>query len=321
MNTFALASPWLLGLLAALVPWDGTELLNRMTASSLQRRDLLGERRVAQAYGPRERQRADVYLPPDSLARPHGGWPLVVFFYGGSWRSGERADYAFVGRSLASRGVAVVVADYRLYPEALYPDFIEDSARAVAWAWGQATGWQVDRARVFVMGHSAGAYNAAMVALDARWLQPHGLAPAQLAGFIGLAGPYNFLPLRVASLEPIFGHPHPPADSQPVVHASASAPPSWLFTAASDAFVHPVLNTDSLAFRLRSVGARVETRSLPRTSHVTLVAALASPLNWLSPVLDEVSSVVLGAPGLEREPEPEVARAGAGAGAAWLAPE
>lgn len=317
MNTYAFASPVLLGLLAALVPWDSTELLNRMTAASLERKDLLGERLVAQAYGPLERQRADVYLPPASLARPSGGWPLVVFFYGGSWRSGERADYAFVGRSLASRGMAVVVADYRLYPEALYPDFIEDSARAVAWAWGQAQSWQVDRRRVFVMGHSAGAYNAAMVALDARWLRPHGLAPSQLAGFIGLAGPYNFLPLRVASLEPIFGHPHTPADSQPVVHASASAPPSWLFTAASDAFVHPVLNTDSLAFRLRSVGARVETRSLPRTSHVTLVAAMASPLNWLSPVLDEVSSVVRGGP--ERAPEPE--QAPEGTGSAWLAQE
>ena len=76
------------------------------------------------------------------------------------------------------------------------------------------------------MGHSAGAYNASMVALDPRWLAHHGLQPAALAGFIGLAGPYNFLPLRVDALKPVFGFPDTPADSQPVLHASASAPPN-----------------------------------------------------------------------------------------------
>lgn len=299
MNTYALATPFVLGLLAVAVPLDSTSLLNGLTDWTLRRQGLLGERLESQAYGAHERQRADVYLPPGNLQAPAGGWPMVVFFYGGSWRSGERSDYAFVGRSLAARGTVVVVADYRLHPEVRYPEFVEDSAHAVAWAWQQAGTWQVNRRRVFVMGHSAGAYNAAMVALDPRWLGQHGLQPSILAGFIGLAGPYNFLPLRVDSLKPVFGFPGTPADSQPVLHAHASAPPSWLFTAAADSFVSPTLNTDSLAFRLRSVGAQVETRSMPRTSHITLVAALAAPLRWLSPVLDEVSGIVVGEPQTE----------------------
>ena len=294
MNSYALATPLVLGLLAVAVPLDSTALLNKLTDWTLRRQGLLGERVAAQPYGTAVRQQADVYFPPDTLDKPAGGWPMVVFFYGGSWRSGERGDYAFVGRSLAARGVVVVVADYRLYPEVRYPEFIEDSAQAVAWAWHRAGEWGVNRRRVFVMGHSAGAYNASMVALDARWLAPHGLQPSVLAGFIGLAGPYNFLPLRVDSLKPVFGYPQTPADSQPVVHASASAPPSWLFTAAADSFVSPTLNTDSLAFRLRSVGASVETRTMPRTSHVTLVASMAAPIGWLSPVLDEVSGIVVG---------------------------
>ena len=296
MNTYALATPFVLDLLAVAVPLDFTSLLNSATDWTLRRHGLMGEHLSAQAYGSHDRQRADVYLPPERLQAPAGGWPMVVFFYGGSWRSGERADYAFVGRSLAARGMVVVVADYRLHPEVRYPEFIEDSAQAVAWAWQQAGEWQVNRRRVFVMGHSAGAYNAAMVALDARWLAQHQLQPSVLAGFIGLAGPYNFLPLRVDSLKPVFGFPHTPADSQPVLHAHASAPPSWLFTAAADSFVSPTLNTDSLAYRLRSVGAQVETRTMPRTSHITLVAALASPMRWLSPVLDEVSGIVVGEP-------------------------
>ncbi len=296
MNTYALATPFVLGLLAVAVPLDSTNLLNGLTDWTLRRQGLMGDRLVAQAYGSHDRQRADVYLPPERLQAPAGGWPMVVFFYGGSWRSGERGDYAFVGRSLAARGMVVVVADYRLHPEVRYPEFIEDSAQAVAWAWQRAGDWQVNRRRVFVMGHSAGAYNAAMVALDARWLAQHQLQPSVLAGFIGLAGPYNFLPLRVDSLKPVFGFPHTPADSQPVLHAHASAPPSWLFTAAADSFVSPTLNTDSLAYRLRSVGAQVETRTMPRTSHITLVAALATPMRWLSPVLDEVSGIVVGEP-------------------------
>lgn len=296
MNTYVLATPIVLGLLAVAVPLDSTALLNQATDWTLRRQGLLGDRLAAQAYGPLGRQSADVYLPPEALQAPAGGWPMVVFFYGGSWRSGERGDYAFVGRSLAARGMVVVVADYRLYPEARYPDFVEDSAQAVAWAWQHAGEWRVNRRRIFVMGHSAGAYNASMVALDPRWLARHGLQPAALAGFIGLAGPYNFLPLRVDALKPVFGFPDTPADSQPVLHASASAPPSWLFTAASDSFVSATLNTDSLAYRLRSVGARVETRSVPRTSHITLVASLAVPMSWLSPVLDEVGGIVVGEP-------------------------
>ncbi len=299
MNTYALATPFVLGLLAVAVPLDSTNLLNGLTDWTLRRQGLMGDCLTSQAYGSHDRQRADVYLPPERLQAPAGGWPMVVFFYGGSWRSGERGDYAFVGRSLAARGMVVVVADYRLHPEVRYPEFIEDSAQAVAWAWQQAGEWQVNRRRVFVMGHSAGAYNAAMVALDARWLSRHHLQPSVLAGFIGLAGPYNFLPLRVDSLKPVFGFPQTPADSQPVLHAHASAPPSWLFTAAADSFVSPTLNTDSLAYRLRSAGAQVETRTMLRTSHITLVAALASPLRWLSPVLDEVSGIVVGEPLLE----------------------
>jgi len=296
MNTYALAAPFVLGLLAVAVPLDSTSLLNSVTEWTLRRQGLIGERLAAQAYGDHARQRADVYLPPERMQAPAGGWPMVVFFYGGSWRSGERGDYAFVGRSLAARGTVVVVADYRLHPEVRYPEFVEDSAQALAWAWQQAGAWHVNRRRVFVMGHSAGAYNAAMVALDARWLARHDLQPGLLAGFIGLAGPYNFLPLRVDSLKPVFGFPHTPTDSQPVLHAHASAPPSWLFTATSDSFVSATLNTDSLALRLRSAGAQVETRTMPRTSHVTLVAALAAPMRWLSPVLDEVTGIVAGEP-------------------------
>jgi acetyl esterase/lipase len=123
---------------------------------------------------------------PRTPASP-SGHPVVVFFYGGSWNRGERADYRFVGEALAARGVLTLVADYRLYPEVRYPDFLSDSAQALAFGLREAARLGGDPRGVFVMGHSAGAYNAAMLALDATRLAPTGHSPRELAGWIGLA--------------------------------------------------------------------------------------------------------------------------------------
>ncbi|HZV92811.1 MAG TPA: alpha/beta hydrolase, partial [Caldimonas sp.] len=141
------------------------------------------------AYGALPRQRLDVYTPVS--ASPGAGWPVVVFFYGGNWTSGQRGEYKFMGEALASRGILTIVADYRLYPEVTYPGFLEDCAKAMAWGFEHAKSLGGDPKRIFVMGHSAGAYNAAMLALDPRWL---GDARKAVRGFIGLAGPYDFLP-------------------------------------------------------------------------------------------------------------------------------
>ena len=188
-----------------------------------------------QPYGPDARQRLDVYQPNADVKNA----PLVVFFYGGSWSMGDRADYRFVGEALASQGMVCVVADYRLSPAVRYPAFVEDSAVAVRWAFDNAGRFGADPARIFVMGHSAGAYNAAMLALDERWLRAVGLSPARLAGWIGLAGPYDFLPIGDAKTQVAFNWPSTPADSQPLVHASRASPPALLLAPANDTVVVP----------------------------------------------------------------------------------
>lgn len=248
------------------------------------------------AYGPLPRQRLDVYRPTG--APPAGGWPVVVFFYGGSWNIGERAQYRFVGAALASRGVLTLVADYRLYPEVRFPDFLADSAQALAWGLAHAADHGGNPARVFVMGHSAGGYNAAMLALDARWLATTGHSPRELAGFIGLAAPYDFLPTGNPDVQPVFFHPHYPPDTQPIAFAGAAAPRSFLAAGGTDALVDPERNTVALAGKLSAAGVPVSLHRYERASHVTLLGAFGLPLRWVAPVLEDVVTFVRSAPAI-----------------------
>ena len=239
-------------------------------------------------YGSDQRNKLDVYTP---LAA-NGAAPVVVFFYGGNWTSGDRADYAFVGRSLASRGIVTVVADYRLYPAVHYPEILDDTAQAVAWAIKQVAQYGGDPHRLFVMGHSAGGYNAAMVALDGKLLAKYGMTPDALRGWIGLAGPYDFLPIENPTAKPVFFAPNTPPDSQPINHVTRSAPPALLIAAKHDNLVDPLRNTGGLASKLRANGVPVSVFYFDRGSHPTLVASIAAPLRWLAPTLDTVVDFV-----------------------------
>ena len=239
------------------------------------------------AYGPDPRQRLDVYQP--LAGDPLQVRPIVVFFYGGSWSKGERADYRFVGEALASAGAIVVVTDYRLSPGVRYPEFVQDSAAAVKWAFDHASELGGSPDNVVVMGHSAGGYNAAMVALDRRWLDAAGLArERRLAGWIGLAGPYDFLPIENRETQVAFRWPDTSADSQPIRHVTANAPRTLLLAAAKDDLVNPQRSTVGLGEKLKAAGVSVRVELYPRVNHVTLLAAMAQPLRWLAPVRAEV---------------------------------
>lgn len=240
------------------------------------------------AYGQGARFKLDIYRP----GKLTGAMPVVVFFYGGNWTTGERADYAFVGRALASRGIVVVIPDYRLYPQVSYPDFLDDSAQAVAWTAKNIARYGGDPNKLFLMGHSAGAYNAAMLALDDRWLRKQGLSAKALSGWIGLAGPYDFLPVENPTARPVFHFPNTPADSQPVNHLDGAALPALLIAASKDSLVNPVRNTGGLANRLRARGVPVKEIYYDGVSHTTLVASIAAPLRSLAPTLDAIDQFV-----------------------------
>jgi acetyl esterase/lipase len=228
------------------------------------------------AYGAGERRQLDIYTPRAAAerVRPINGWPLVVFFYGGSWNRGDRAEYRFVGEALAARGIVTVIPDYRLYPEVRYPDFLKDNAAATAWALREAARLGADPKCVFVMGHSAGGYNAAMMAVDARWLAAEGVKPRQLAGWIGLAGAYEFLPIENPEVRPVFFYPDSPLESQPIRYVSASVPRTFLGAAPVDDLINPERNTRQMATQLQSAGVPVTVQFYPRTNHVTLIGSV-----------------------------------------------
>ncbi|BCT91644.1 carboxylesterase [Lysobacter helvus] len=210
----------------------------------------------------------DVYRPAVSATAA----PVVVFFYGGEWKRGARADYRFVGQRLAQAGVVAIVADYRTYPRTTFPGFIEDGAHAVAWARANATRFGGDPARLFVAGHSAGAQIAALLGTDARYLQHVGMQPRDLAGVIGLSGPYDF---NIGpNLQPVFGTRG--ADAQPIAFVDGDEPPFLLVHGRKDRTVEAV-DSELLAARLRAHGDAVQLTMLPDGTHTTPLAAFYDP--------------------------------------------
>ncbi|WP_426043440.1 alpha/beta hydrolase [Caulobacter sp. DWR3-1-2] len=235
------------------------------------------------AYGTLERQVLDVYAPKRETAPA----PVAVFFYGGSWDSGRRQDYGWVGRALAAQGFLTIVPDYRLYPAVRYPSFIADGALAVRWAIEHARALGGDPDRLVLVGHSAGAYIAAMLALDDRYLKTAGVDPKAVKALAGLSGPYDFLPLDGPITRQTFGEARDLPATQPARYAKAGSPPAFLATGDADTTVKPG-NTVALAAGLRAKGVAVEERHYAGLNHADTVLALSKPLRGKAPVLAEM---------------------------------
>jgi acetyl esterase/lipase len=243
------------------------------------------------AFGEGPRRRMDLYAPRKPAA---DAAPLVVFWYGGAWVKGSKDDYRFVGAALAARGLVTVIPDYRLYPEVRFPDFLRDAAAAVAQAQREATRHGADPRRTVLGGHSAGAYIAAMLALQPRYLREAGVDPASIAGFFGLSGPYAVVP-DTPALKDIFDSRAQPAEYQAVAQVSASAPPALLFHGTSDSVVY-VSHSQALAQAMRAQGASVDLRIIPKRRHVDTVLALSRPGAFRIPGLAEAISDFARAP-------------------------
>jgi acetyl esterase/lipase len=271
----------LIAAVAGLSGCSGTGLLNALTPSS-------GYRSAENVLFDAEKHLyLDVYAP----AQGAGNAPVVVFFYGGRWEEGAPREYRFVGQALASRGFVAVIPDYRHYPAVKFPAFVEDAARAVRWTQDQVQRYGGDAKRIFLMGHSSGAHLAAMLALDSEFLANAGVERERVRGMVGLAGPYDFLPLTAADLRDMFGPPENYALSQPISYVDGRNPPLLLLHGEDDDSVW-VKNTRNLAAAVERAGGPVETHIYESMSHAWIVATIAAPLRSQSDVLDRVEAFV-----------------------------
>jgi len=237
---------------------------------------------IAYADGPRHK--LDVYAPEERGAPA----PVVFFIYGGGWNRGERSDYQFVGRALAARGFVTVIADYRLVPEVRYPEFLEDSASALRWVQDNIASYGGDPTRLYLAGHSAGAYNAVMLALDPSFLREYGVTIPILA-VAAISGPYDFYPFEYNEVIETFGQAPNPEGTQPINLITSDAPPMYLATGTMDPIVR-MQNTEHFAAALRERGIWVTTSYFEGFGHMETVIAMGAMWRWRMPILDEITA-------------------------------
>ena len=225
------------------------------------------------SYGSDPRLKLDVWAPRERSSEPR---PVVIFFYGGGWTSGERGDYGFVGRAFAARGFVTVIPDYRLVPNVRFPAFVEDGAAAVAWVTRNIAPLGGDPRRIFLSGHSAGAYIAAMLALDPHFLGRAGADRDSVRAAALLSGPYDFYPFTEPRGRDALGQWPRPLETQPITFATRDDPPMLLMHGTSDSVVEP-RNSKRLAAALKAAGSPAELKLYPGKSHIDTIKSL-SPL-------------------------------------------
>ena len=298
----------LIGLLILLFG-GGTRLVVAGGAKSLNLGDrLLGNgdgatlQVAGQPYGAGPRNKLNIWVPAGTKKTDR--LPVIVWLYGGGWYSGARDDYGFAGRAFAKRGFIVVIPDYRIVPEGHWPDFLEDSAAAVAWTEKHIGDYGGDAERLALSGHSAGAYNAVMIALDPQWLKAAGSDVSVIRGVAALAGPYDFAPFEKGGRADVaMGDIRPVERTQPIAFVRADAPPLWLGHGTADTVVR-VRNSERLAAAMAKAGGSAQLRTYDGLSHNDLVMALTGPLSYKGPILAEATDFLRGATAKRVAPAP-----------------
>ena len=237
------------------------------------------------AYGDTPRQKLDIYTPADARDAP-----VILFFYGGSWQFGSKNDYRFLGEALASKGYVVAVADYRVYPDVYYPDFVTDGALALRHLHAHAGRYGGSAQKLYVAGHSAGAFIAMMLGADDRFHAEAGSKRGWIRGVIGIAGPYDFLPFTDEKIKAIFSR-YPDAQTQPLAHITGKMAPVFLATGDEDDTVDP-RNSHRVKAKLEKLGSPVEEHVYPGTGHIGIILSMAQGFRWKTPLREDIARFV-----------------------------
>ncbi|NBX02568.1 MAG: alpha/beta hydrolase [Alphaproteobacteria bacterium] len=274
---------WLIACAALLTGCSAVSLLNASIPSDGYRihKDI--------AYGNDARQKLDIYIP--DAATPANPSPVIVFYYGGSWQQGSKDDYLFLGESFATLGYVTVIADYRLYPQVSFPTFIDDSAQAFGWVHKNIANYNGDENNLFLAGHSAGAYNAVMLAVNHDYFNRVNIKPSWVRGTIGIAGPYDFLPLTDPTLIKLFSTAAQEKDTQPITFVNKKYAPIFLATGDSDEEVLP-RNSIILDQRLKQLGSPVESHIYTNIDHINIMLSLACRFRGKSTLREDIRKFI-----------------------------
>jgi len=219
----------------------------------------------------------DLYLPQRQTA-----FPLLVFVHGGAWSRGDKGAYAgayeYLGARVAGQEVGVAVINYRLSPEVTHPEHARDVARAVAWLFRNSSKYGWSAGRIYLVGHSAGAHLAALVAVEPSYLQAHGLNPQIIKGVVAISGVYDLTVGGVTAkmlYEPVFGSDSQGlAEASPALHLTKKSPPFLVLYAQND---YPSLDVQARRFQkaLKEAGIQVKAAMIPGRDHVSIISGLA----------------------------------------------
>ncbi|MCK0129671.1 alpha/beta hydrolase [Erythrobacter sp. F6033] len=232
---------------------------------------------------------------PDTQEHARSGKPrpVLLFVHGGSWRSGDPEDYDFVGRAFVERGFLVVLAGYRLEEAGKYPAMLTDTASAIGWTHREIANHGGDPENIVVAGHSAGAYNVVMAALEDKWLAEEGLSSDDIKGVIGMSGPYDFYPFDSDSTIAAFGEAPEPEITQPIAHITGNAPQMLFLHGEEDTTVRP-RNSRILAEKLKDEGGHALTVFFPKKDHIDPLTSLAAPWRSRREVADLIAGFATG---------------------------
>ena len=256
---------------------------------------------TTKTYGTHARHKLDIYKPTSKEGVNEAGNrdPIILFLYGGGWRDGTRKMYQFVGSAFARRGFTTIIPDYRTYPEVSFPDFIEDAALAYHWVWkniaaGGATSGTESGAStrpIIIMGHSAGAHSAAMIALNPDYIARHDASTPRPAALIGVSGPYAFDATTWPTTKDIFSTAPNADTARPSAHVDGSAPPALLLYGLKDTTVR-LFNMETMAENYKKAGRSVQTKTYPNLKHIDIILTIARPLRWRATVFDDITRFI-----------------------------
>ncbi len=237
------------------------------------------------AYGEKTEQKLDVYIPEIKNVK----LPVVIFFYGGCWGACytlPKEEYLFVAETIVSHGYVTVIADYRLFPDVRFAEIMGDAKRAVEWVKNNIVNYKGDPDKLFLMGHSSGAHLGSMLVTNKSYLAQSTYQSVQ--GFIGLAGPYDFLPFTEPYQPKLFGPESEYAASQPVNFVDGNEPALLLLHGEDDRRVR-VKNSRSLAAKVQQSDGQAQMRLYPGMGHVDILSSLSIPLRGRRPVVEDIA--------------------------------